>query len=199
MLTPDVTPIQPINVIIHQDGGMSELAKTLISALTGALAAIIVAFVIDWIKRLILKREMREHIALELMENLSVAERADLMLSGAANEPEGEKQRVVKWARALARLVNSDMFDYYLAEHRSLVYKIDKKKKARGFYEALKNALPKYGRNFNELSTDYSVAIAMGFAYLDDQKIEFVRSKETLADLLKLTTDDKGEEEGNKK
>jgi hypothetical protein len=194
MFIPPATPIPSINVTVQQPPGWPEWARTLLSALTGAVFAMITTFLTDYIKRRNLKKDVREQLSIELMENLSVAERASEMLNGAEDKPEAEKQRVVKWARALARLVNSDRFDYYLAEHKALVYEIDKRKQTRGFYEALENALPKHGRNFNELSAYYSVAIATGFAYLDDQKMKFVRSKETLADLLRLATDDKSEE-----
>jgi hypothetical protein len=144
------------------DAVWPEWARTLLSALTGAVFAMITTFLTDYIKRRNLKKEVREQLSIELMDNLSVAERASEMLNGAEDKPEADKQRVVKWARALARLVNSDRFDYYLAEHKALVYEIDKRKQTRGFYEALENALPKHGRNFNELSAYYSMAIATG-------------------------------------
>lgn len=93
MFIPPATPIPSINVTVQQPPGWPEWARTLLSALTGAVFAMITTFLTDYIKRRNLKKEVREQLSIELMENLSVAERASEMLNGAEDKPEAEKQR----------------------------------------------------------------------------------------------------------
>lgn len=190
-------PIQPINVTVQQPPGWPEWARTLLSALTGAVFAVLVTFVTDWIKRRNLKREIYEQITEELMDNLTIAEIGNKRLNDAADAPEQEQLHVCVWAEALARQINSDRFDYYFAEHKSLVYEIDKKKQANSFYAAMENGLLDKTR-FSELAADYLMAYAIGIKYLEDRKLEFIRRRDLFSQFLKPATDDKGEEPGIK-
>jgi hypothetical protein len=80
MFIPQVTPIQPVNVVVQQALGMPEWVRILISAATGALFALGVSLMMEYLRPNIVKRDLKkeatEHLISELTENM------DLVLSG---------------------------------------------------------------------------------------------------------------------
>jgi alkyl sulfatase BDS1-like metallo-beta-lactamase superfamily hydrolase len=192
MFIPQVTPIQPINVVVQQAPGMPEWVRTLLAAVTGAFFGIAATFVTEYLKRLNLKKEVEKQLGMELMENLTIAENGYRILQEARDSSGEERKQAAARATQMARTINADRFSYYFAGQKSLVYEVDQKKQAGGFYAALKNALPLLDkeRDFNHIKVAYGVAVAIGRGYVRDHNLEYVPHKETLGELYKITIDD---------
>jgi hypothetical protein len=61
MLIPQVTPIQPINVIVHQPGPPLWLT-IILSALTGAMSAILAGLVVEYVRPFMAKWRKKKMI-----------------------------------------------------------------------------------------------------------------------------------------
>lgn len=184
--------LPPINVVVQQAPGMPEWIKTLISAGTGAFFGIATTLATDLIKKIRLKREIERQIAQELIENLTIAEEGLKCCEDAKNIGPDSYQGAANEAMQLARKINPDRFNYYFENHKSIVYEIDNKKRASGFYATMRNALPLPNkvRDLPHVRMAYVVAVASGRHYLREHNLPFVPHVPGAEDLYRIPTDD---------
>lgn len=182
MLIPS-TPIPPINVVVQNPPGMSEWAKTLLSASVGfvfaMVASVVMEYVKPWIAKRSLQQDMSTHLREEVMLNVN-------LLMGAMNAINHVNARTFGFAPedlhnaglVLVEQLNSDRFDLYFTDHKLSVYEQTGHRELIRFYKLIGGILSVVEhRRWISLRPTIHEAIEKGRKYFADQGIDFVREQ----------------------
>jgi hypothetical protein len=129
MLIPQVTPIQPINVILQQPPGPPLWLTIVLSALTGAVSAILGGVVIEYAKPEIIKwsskRTIKRHVNEEFTLNLSVIEAALRVMRYAEGRPFPYRSEALLAVGEMLRRFRQDRYERYFATDKDMLYELD--------------------------------------------------------------------------
>jgi hypothetical protein len=123
MFIPEVTPIQPVNVIVQQAPGIQEWVKILISALVGMLFGIVTTAATDWIKEEKQRRRVFGYLRGELDLNMSLLTACNEILRDMRFK-RSEDIGIPTVNKAI-REMHTDRFRYWFENERAIVYKFD--------------------------------------------------------------------------
>jgi hypothetical protein len=120
-------PLPPINVVVQNPPGMSEWAKTLLSASVGFIFAMVASVVMEYLKPWIAKGSLRTtiaaHVGEEVLINLNLLEGAlKVLLEVQADKPGFQSDDVETVGKMLKDQLSTDCFDNYFGTHKELVY-----------------------------------------------------------------------------
>jgi hypothetical protein len=179
--------LPPINVVLQNAPGMSEWAKTLLSASVGFVFAMVASVVMEylkpWIARRSLQRDISAHLREEVMLNLNLLIGAmntiDHVNRGTPGFVEGD---IANAGLVLVDHANSDRFDMYFSEHMPLIYEQAGSRELMRFYRLIKAIRSTVKRHrWIMLRVSIREAIEMGTKYLGDRGLAVVR-EETFID-----------------
>ncbi len=183
LIIPQVTPFPPINVVVQNPPGMSEWAKTLLSASVGFVFAMVASVVMEYVKPLIAKRSLQQgmssHLREEAMLNLN-------LLMGAMNAIHHVNAQTFGFAPedlhnaglVLVEQLNSERFDLYFTDHKLSVYEQTGHRELIRFYKLIGGILSVVEhRRWISLRPTIHEAIEKGRKYFADQGIDFVREQ----------------------
>jgi len=175
--------LPPINVVVQNPPGMSEWAKTLLSASVGFVFAMVASVVMEyakpWIAKRALHQDMSSHIREEVMLNLN-------LLVGAMNAIDHVNAQTFGFVAedlhnaglVLVEQLNSDRFDLYFADHKLSVYEQPGSRDLIRFYKLIGGILSVVEhRRWISLRPTIHEAIEKGRKYFGDQAIPFVREQ----------------------
>jgi hypothetical protein len=174
MFTPEVTPIQPINVIVQQAPGMPEWVKILISAGVGALFGIVGSLMTEFLKthfaKRALKKVLTEQLVSELSENLDYAETCcETLMTSASGSTETRNDAIAR-ASGTAKYINNDRYKHYFIGEKLLVYKIDPDKSLADFYKHVTLARTAIEEvDFDFTTINFKMAVLTGLRFLRSQ------------------------------
>jgi hypothetical protein len=116
--------LDPTHVIIEKvPPGMSEWLKTLISALVGAVFAILTSFLSDYVKSRKLKKTVVHQVRTELYRNIAAMIACDRILHDPNYKTyPAYANRAINEA---IRELRSDRFRYYFESEKATVYELD--------------------------------------------------------------------------
>jgi hypothetical protein len=141
MFIPEVTPIQPVNVIVQQAPGPSYWLTILLSALTGAVSAILGGVFVEYVKPYMAKwrkkKMIRRLLNEEFLENFAELEAALRVLRHAEEGTYSQKSHSLLVFDEISHRVIQDRYDLYFGKEKSIFYEIDTKRRLWRFYEAL--------------------------------------------------------------
>jgi hypothetical protein len=142
MFIPQITPIQPINVIVQQPIGWPVWQTTLFSAAIGAILGIAGNVTMEFLKprigNFVSRQEVSKQLVIEVTRNLSYLEKVRILLR-AANRGEAMNKEHAKY---LLSNIWDDRYRHYLADKPILVFEIDRHKQLREFYQMASADLP---------------------------------------------------------
>jgi hypothetical protein len=141
MLIPQLTPIQPVNVIVQQPPGAPLWLTIVLSAMTGAASAILGGLAVEYLKPYItrLQREkmIRGLLDDEFLANLGELEACLRVLNHASSGSADQKAHTLMVVDEIMHRVTQDRYDLYFEQDKEIVWKIDKTRLLWSFYEAL--------------------------------------------------------------
>jgi hypothetical protein len=146
-------PLPPINVVVQNPPGMSEWAKTLLSASVGFVFAMVASVVMEYLKPWIAKGSLRTtiagHVGEEVLINLNMLEGAlKVLLEVQADRPGFQSDDVETVGRMLKEKLSTDRFDNYFGTHKELVYESKRGRELIEFNGSLRRSrLVSGGRN----------------------------------------------------
>jgi hypothetical protein len=175
--------LPPINVVVQNPPGMSEWAKTLLSASVGfvfaMVASVVMEYVKPWIAKRSLQQDMSTHLREEVMLNVN-------LLMGAMNAINHVNARTFGFAPedlhnaglVLVEQLSSDRFDLYFADHKLSVYEQTGHRELIRFYKLIGGILSVVEhRRWISLRPTIHEAIEKGRKYFADQGIDYVREQ----------------------
>jgi hypothetical protein len=178
MFIPEVSPIQPVNVIVQQAPGLPAWITVMLSALTGAASAILSGIAIEFLKPYMDRRRMlkmiKDQLNAEFLANLSQLKAAKRIIFDASSRTESDKSLAQGGLNEILREVKQDRYDLYFENDKSIVYEIDKNQNLSAFYSVL-NRKPS-----NVVSVPYFFealgwiewVVSVGQHYLDASHLE---------------------------
>ena len=183
MTIPQLSPIQPVNVIIHQDPAPHKWVSQVGFLLLGSLLTILAGFGSEWLKTFLKKRRMTRELANEAKVNL---DRINIFnFAWAFAKDNGVAISRVSWvlSREIEAL-RSDLFDHYFSQERPLLYEIDGKRNLISCYDNIRTAKEylNEAETLNETSgfelSEMLVGIAgtRAYAFLDEKKIDYTQN-----------------------
>lgn len=122
MVIPQVTPIQPINVIVQQSADKFEWLKILASGVMGAVFGIIGSGATDLIRERRQTKLVFGYLREELELNMSRLIACDKILPNAGG---GYPDAAIGTVNRAIREMHTDRYRYYFENERSIVYKFD--------------------------------------------------------------------------
>jgi hypothetical protein len=139
MFDPQITPIQPINVIVHNPPSWPLWATTLFSAMVGGIFGTAANLVTDELKRFRRVRRLRGLLSGELMRNQEQAEAGVRILKDAEGGSATDQARAVGFVAGNVVRFNSERFDRASQADAELLWDIDKGKQLEKFYDLAKD------------------------------------------------------------
>jgi hypothetical protein len=177
MLLFQVSPVQPVNVVIQQAPGMPEWIKILITAMAGAVVGFVSSLVMEFIKPAIAKRVGRKTVLAqlvgELTENISILEACFRILK--VDEPHWNVEPALERA-TFAKLSSSttdNRYQYYLLEQKAIVYELDEKKQLAEFYGRIKEYLPGTLKGEKIATAMLESTVYTGIGFLTFHKLKY--------------------------
>jgi hypothetical protein len=178
MLIPQVTPIQPINVIVQQPGPALWLT-IILSALTGAISAILGGLVVEYVRPHMAKwrkkKMIREMLNDEFLANFGELEAALRVLRHAEKGSDSRKSHSLLVLNEIRHRVIQDRYDLCFEKEKGIFYELDKKRRLWAFYEALsrrpKNVAP-VGEHIETLQWLDRV-VRRGQYYLEEADLDY--------------------------
>jgi hypothetical protein len=167
--------------------GMSEWAKTLISAGVGAVFGILSSAITEIIKakqgRAADLKELKDQIIPELTESLHRVETLYRMTKRANEGTKDHRALALYFARNFLATVSNDRYALGFEKQKALVYDIDPKKSLQGFYNMVAAAqaaafsldygsLIHYIRRASEAGREYLVAQNIGYTPTPDGDLD---------------------------
>jgi hypothetical protein len=128
-------PVQP---------GMSEWAKTLISAGIGAVFAILTTLITEFVKAKQVKasdlKELKDQVIPELRESLDRVETLRRMVKRAAEGTRDDRTLSLTFGQRILATVSDDRYAHGFEKQKALMYKIDPDKTLQNFYSFVRSA-----------------------------------------------------------
>jgi hypothetical protein len=133
MLIPQLTPIQPINVVVQQPPGLPVWITTLFAAAVGAVFGIASSLLTELFKHRLRVIKVRRQLGKELMRNMDQVESGVRILNYAKTKTAEDKTEAIWFVRANLLPANSERFDHISAGDTDLMYEIDESKNLSQF------------------------------------------------------------------
>jgi hypothetical protein len=141
MLIPQVTPIQPVNVVVQMPPGAPIWLTIVLSGSIGAISAILGGLAVEYLKPYIARRQrekmIRGLVDDEFLANLGELEACLRVLKHAFPGTVDQKAHSVMVVDEIMHRVIQDRYDLYFEQDKEIVWAIDKKRLLWSFYEAL--------------------------------------------------------------
>lgn len=164
--------LPPINVTVQQPaGGMPEWVKILISAGVGALFGIMSSVAMEYVKPTIAKKLLKKmicaQVGAEVIDNLNKMEACGRLLKFVGPKSRHAQTRAVQAAKVIVCEIKSDRFDYYLQEHKSIMYEIDGHSALFEFYRDTKHLATSVDfSDYEDVKFGFDFAILNGHNFL---------------------------------
>ena len=159
--------------------GMPEWVKILISAAVGAFLGIASNIAMEYIKPIIAKRSERKMVSAqlnaELLENMRHIEGAEKIVLKRAELLPKKQESVVLLAGMMLRLVETDRFDYFFANHKTAVYELDDDGNLTSFYAVVRQLPATIERKaYEDVKTLVTMGAEMARAYILHHNLNYV-------------------------
>lgn len=169
---------------------MTEFAKTLLSAATGALFGIVgnvaMEFAKPYIARHVSKKTVSAQLAAELLGNMDTIEAAVKIITNASDQPNERQHKFAVMAVLLLKGVKTDRFDDYFENQKATVYEIDTGRKLISMYPMATNHLPAMldSMDFQQLRETVELVARTAREYILEHNLTYsVPGKGSLVDL----------------
>ena len=133
--------LPPINVVVQNPPGMSEWAKTLLSASVGAVFGIVGSVFMEYAKPFIQRLQRRDLIKRQLndefMKSYTRVMSAKRAIEYGADRVVAEKGYAVGAARNIIEGCKRDRYDMYFESDKETVYEFDKNNRLADYYQEL--------------------------------------------------------------
>jgi len=175
MLIPQVTPIQPINVIVQQAPGMPAWIIALISALAGGVLGFAGSLAMEYTKPYLTRRTVRKHLNDEFVANLSRVEAASRVLVKAQDSSFTDKSFALLTVDSILSQNKMDRFETYFSTQKNAVYEVDTNQRLIDFYFLLnKRPTDVVGTREHAETLQWLDRIArIGQYYVSETKMEY--------------------------
>ncbi len=202
MFVPEMTPIQPVNVIIHNPPGISEFAKTMLSASVGFLFGIAGNVLMEFVKP---KFEMQRRKDLvirqvhpEFLQNMNAVDGAMQLLDAVVDEGETVQMSTCFFANQVLSDFRHDRFDQCFEKEKDAAYAVDNRGNLVRFYEKFKEKMGvAKDMSYQDLRWFVNGAFLFGRMYLGDAHLERIAKPHPMAELyLEVIAQQKEEKKG---
>jgi hypothetical protein len=133
MFIPQLTPIQPINVIVQQPHEFPGWIIAILSAFAGAILTMGTEYLRGYIDGKMIKEQLND----EFLINFNRVLAASRVLDGSVNEIDDEKSHALMTVKHMLSRLKRDRFDLYFGNQKATVYELDKKQNLSDFYATL--------------------------------------------------------------
>jgi hypothetical protein len=173
---------QPLHVIVDQApivSGTPEWIKVLVSGGIGTLFGLISGVFMEYLKPKMFSRKVRkemiEGIQAELVDNLDLVNSLWTYLSSSDEfTAHDDINDIVARTVSILKETNRDRYKFYLDEHKTLLYSVDKQKHLAVFYKNLDTTAEFVGWKKGEgIIASIAAARTQGKAFLTDIGIDY--------------------------
>jgi hypothetical protein len=197
-----VQQIPPIVVTLQPPSGeMPEWVKILITAVVGALVGFISSILMEYIKpyiaKKLLKKTLSAQLAKELLKNLNHVEAGKRVIESAEKKAKDEREFALNSCCVLARLVESDKYDFYFASEKSAVDEIDEDGTLATFYKVVKQlaeTAPE-DKNYESMKRFFIMAAFFGHGYVELHNLTYISNKNPIEESYNAVLADNSNEE----
>jgi len=180
MFIPQVTPIQPVNVIVQQAPGIPAWAISLLSAVVGAVLGFIGGVAAEYAKPLVNKARMRpivkKHLHDEFLINYNAVNAAQRILTSGAQLEPSERSYALGQAGQILADIRRDRYDLYFSTEKTLVYEIDQFQTLADYYSVLARKIESggdEGLEYELVSFKFDSARILGHRLLSETGMEY--------------------------
>jgi len=198
MFIPQVTPIQPINVVVQQPPGLPVWIATLFAAAVGAVFGIGSSLLTEYLKHRLRVRKVGRQLGKELMRNMDQVGSGARILNYAKQKKIEDKTDAVWFVRANLLPVNSERYDHISSADTDLMYEIDESKNLNQFYSLAKSiAFVDSGsdqaerHNFMRLNVTLDSMAFWGRKFIEEHRLKYVPVESTAENAYELTEEEK--------
>jgi hypothetical protein len=179
MLIPQVTPIQPVNVVVQMPHGAPVWLTIVLSGCIGAVSAILGGLSVEYLKPYItrLQREkmIRALLDDEFLANLGELEACLRVLKHASSGTADQKAHTLMVVDEILHRVIQDRYDLYFEQDKEIVWKIDKMRLLWSFYEALSRKPDDVTLSTEHIETQMWIdrVVRRGRSYLEEAGLSY--------------------------
>ncbi len=179
MFIPQVTPIQPVNVIVQQAPGPPYWLTILLSALTGAVSAMLGGVFVEYVKPYMAKwrkkKMIRGLLNDEFLANFAELEAGLRVLRYAEKGPYTRKSHSLVVYGEIRHKVIQDRYDLYFEKEKPIFYAIDTRRRLWRFYDTLarspQNATP--AEEYVETLLWLDRVVRRGRNYIEEAELDY--------------------------